>query len=467
MEYLTLTNENITSMKKDEFNLITAPTGNGKTTAIIRDLGAFCAANNKTILYLVPRKSLEEKLNYKYHYIKDKLIKFRTYQWLGEYLNHTFTEHYDFVIFDECHTLLTSACFDFNCYKLMNYMNKTTNITFVGLTATPDPLEFMLKWGYMKKKINPIDVETYDNSTKGEIYLVRNKEDLLKVHKKALDDGYKVINFKNDVYTMNEFKEEEYEDYKCASIISKSNELALQYKSFENDAAYNSIIENEVMTVDHLTTTTVLELGVSIKQTHNFLISFEGNYMPYTIEQAKSRIRATDENLNVDMVFLIKTKYSPKLKCDDISVNMNKQLKDNDLAYLSLAYQFNFYNNQFYFDSTQAVFYELMLSRMYPNKEIIVLESWNLYDVQSVIEEEYLLGMDSVDLLPDEIEKFKEQLKALKLDKKNPNRKVGKKRLNDYLLENNIPYVITNGKPYIDPVTKKRESTWIIMRLVA
>ena len=104
---------------------------------------------------------------------------------------------------------------------------------------------------------------------------------------------------------------------------------------------------------------------------------------------------------------------------------------------------------------------------MYPNKEIIVLESWNLYDVQSVIEEEYLLGMDSVDLLPDEIEKYKEQLKALKLDKKNPNRKVGKKRLNDYLLENNIPYLITNGKPYIDPVTKKRESTWIIMRLVA
>lgn len=452
MKYLQL-KECIKDFKQNEFNLITAPTGNGKTTAIVRDLGSYCAEHGKSILYLVPRKSLEEKLNYKYHYIDDNLIKFRTFQWLGEYLNHTFKEHYDYIVFDECHTLLTSAYFDENCSKLIKYMNITHDVTFVGLTATPDPLKFLNQWGTIKK-LNPIDVETYDNSTKGKIYLVHNKEDLLKLHKKKLDEGYKVINFKNDVYTMNEF-EETYEGYNCASIVSKSNEVALQYKSFENDAAYNSMIQNEVMTVDHLTTTTVMELGVSIKQTHDFLISFEGNYMPYTIEQAKSRIRATDPELSVDMVFMIKTKYSPKLKIEDLTIKMNKKI-DDPVAHLSLAYQFDFYSNQLYFNYSQELFYEQMLRDMYPNKEIVTLESWDLYDLQGLIEEEYLFGCTSVELNPAEIIRFKEQLKELKLDKKNPNRIVGLSRLNKHFIEMNLPYKITSKY-------KKHEGTyWII-----
>lgn len=500
MKYLTLTNENITSMKKDEFNLIEAPTGNGKTTAVICDLGGYCETNNKTMLYLVPRKSLEEKLLFEYGNIDT--ITFHTYQYVGKRLEHNnFDDVYNYIIFDEVHTLLTNSTYDFSCYKLVNYINNTSNdkTTFLGMTATADPVYCLQDNKQLKKEINKLNVKTYDNSTKGKIYLVHNKENLLKAQKKAIDDGYKVINFTNDTLSLNDFKDA-YNGYKCASLLSKLNRNALLYKSFENDEAYNSIIENEQMNVDHLTTTTILELGVSIKQTSNFLISFEGNYMPHTIEQAKSRIRASNNNMKVDMLFQIKNKYSSYLKVDSLSKQVNefgrmynkygcfeeilknnpadkevglgeeyeRNKKDNyerfnPVAYVYLRYQLEFYEKQYSFQYSQEIFYIEMLQKMYPDKEIVVLESWNLYDLESLLES-YLEGAEEVTLLPSDIEILKVELIELHLDKSHPYRKVGKNKLNDYLAQNYMPYIIENGKPYPNPETKKRESTWIIKR---
>lgn len=457
MKYLQITAANIQQMKQDEFNLIVADTGSGKTTAIVRDLVAYCEANKKKILYLVPLKSLEEKLLHEYD--NTDTINFHTYQWLGTYFDYNYAEKYDYIVFDECHTLLTNANFDANCYKLMKYINNKKDVTFVGLTATPQPLYFMRERGYLHKEINKIDVESCNHATNGKIYLVHNKEDLFKVHEKALNEGYKVISFTNDTATMNDFSHD-HTDFSCACITSKDNENAKMYNTPENKYTRKMLVQNETMTVDHLTTTTALELGISIKQDTNFLISFESNYMPHTIEQAKSRVRATDENLKVDMVFQIKTKYSPIKKIEKIQREMNEHNdiddeKHNSLAFQALIYQHEFYENQLTSDFSQEILYIAMLEKMYPDKEIIVLESWDLFDVSELIEE--YMYQDVAEITPDELPIFREQLKEMKLDKKNPNRAVGLSRFKKYLQENELPYEVASK-------TSRKGTKWIITR---
>lgn len=496
MKYLTLTNENITSMKKDKFNLIAAPTGNGKTTAVIRDLGGHCEENNKTMLYLVPRKSLEEQLIFDYGSAEH--ITFKTYQYIGKKLKYNnFSEHYDYIIFDEAHTLITNSTYDFSCYKLVNYINSCTDSIILGMTATPKPLFYLAFTGLLKKEINPLDVETYNNSMLGKIYLVHNKEDFYKAQRKALENNSKVFNLTNDVFSFDEFRNA-HKGYKCATILSKSNKYSLLCKGFENDTAYKEIIENKHMNVDALSTTTVLELGVSIRANSNFLVSFDGNFMPHTIEQLKSRIRANpDNNFKLDMLFQIKNNYSPYLKLSSLSDEINECYKMyqeygcfeeilkhnpadkeeglgeeyeknkknnyerfNPVAYSYLRYQIEFYENQYTFQYSQEIFYIDMLQKMYPSTEIVVLESADLYDLESLLED--FLGFDDeVMLYNSQIKDLKDELSALKLDKKNPNRKIGLKRLNDYLKDKSMPYIVETTRKTING---EKETVWIIKR---
>lgn len=475
MAFINLTN-NIKQFKEDKFNLITAPTGNGKTTAIVRDLGIYCKQHNKSILYLVPRASLKEQLEYDYHDIDEKLIKFRTFQWLGTYMNHGFYEHYDYIVIDEAHSLLTNATYDFSCYKIINYINRTKNTTFIALSATPAPIIYMLENNSLQKPLNEeLNAQTYDNSTVGDIYLVRNQEDLFKMHEKDLKKGYKVLNFTNDTDNLDAFKRA-YKGWECACILSKWNDKARKYSQGYNKAAYLGIIEQRKIICDHVTTTTVFEVGVSIEQESNFLVSFEGNYMPYTIEQCKSRIRKVG-NIKVDMVFQIKNKKSSYQKITDCNEKLeefekmykqygtfeNILLNDkentapedsyerfNHVARLCHMYNLEFFSKQYYSES-QEQFYVDMLQEMYPNKRITMLESKDLFDLPALLETYMQEGIGIIAV--DEIPAFREQLKGLKLDKKNPNRAIGLSNLKKHLLESNLPYEVTadykGGKKWI------------------
>lgn len=480
MNYLQLTNDDITNMKQNEFNLIIARTGSGKTTAIIRDLGAYCEANNKSMLYLVPRKSLEEQLKYQYHDISDKVIQFHTYQWLGTYFKHGFDKHYDYIILDECHTLLTNSTYDFSCYKIIEYINATTDVFFVGLTATPQPFYYLINQNHFKKALNSdLKIQTYDNSTAGDIYLVRNKANLFKMHDKALQKDYKVISFTNATDDLNAFKKA-YKGYKCACILSKYNENAKKYTTRYDKDTYIEIVEKSTISVQHVTTTTVFEFGVSIKQDDNFLVSFEGNYMPHTIEQCKSRIRATDSN-SVDMLFQIKTKKSAHKKlveCTEklaefhdmyrkymffkVILTQQSQAEDdnyerfNPVARSFYEYQLSFYKRQYAAES-QEQFYVDMLKEMYPNKRIVVLENKDIFDVAALIEK-YMIN-DIAALEKDDLKAFKEELKCLKLDKKNPNRNVGLSNFKKYLVESELPFEITSK-------STKNGTKWIIFKKI-
>lgn len=498
MKYLTLTNENIISMKKDEFNLIEAPTGNGKTTAVIRDLGGYCEEHTKTMLYLVPRTTLKEQLEYKYGAAKH--ITFKTYQNIGTKIkNNNFTEHYDYIILDEAHMLLTASYYDFSCYKLVNYINAATESIIVGLTATPDPLHYLIKKGLLNKKINPLDVETYDNSHYlNKIYLVRNKANFVKVQKKALESHYKLFNLTYNIFSHEKFKKL-FSGYKCATFLAKGNKFSFYFQKEKDDEVLKSIIEHEHMPVDAISTTSVLELGVSIQADSDFLVSFKDSFMPHVIEQFKSRIRFKDDKHKLDMLFQIKNKrsafekykslhekieessdmykeyktfeeilkHNPSDKEEGLGIEYELNKEDNyerfnHVANAYLEYELEYYLDFYSFDSAEEFYYHT-LSKMYPNTKIEVIESADLYDLESLLES-YLEGAEEVTLLPADIEILKVELIELHLDKSHPYRKVGKKRLNDYLVENYMPYTVENGKPYINPETKKRESTWIIKR---
>lgn len=476
MEFIKLTDKNIKQLKEDKLNLIVAGTGNGKTTAIVRDLGAYCEANNKTILYLVPRTSLREQLQYDYHDIDEKLIKFRTFQWLGTYMNYDFNEHYDYIVIDEAHCLLTNSNYDWSCYKIIDYINRTKDTTFIALTATPAPIFYMQQANCLQKSFNDeLKVQTYDNSTQGNIYLVRNQADLYKLHEKALNEGCKVFNFTNDTENLDAFKKA-HKGWKCACLLSEKNGNARHYKQRINSTAYTGIIEQRKVVVDHVTTTTIFEVGVSIEQENDFLVSFEGNYLPCTIEQCKSRIRNMGNN-TVDMVFQIKNKNSSLNKINDCKEkikehdNMYKLYgtfenillheptdtppdesyeRYNHVARVCHMYNLAFYSKQ-YESEAQEQFYVDILQAMYPNKKIIVLESKDLFDLPALLET-YMNG-DTGIIAAEDIPAFREQLKGLRLDKKNPNRAIGLSNLKKHLAASNLPYEVAadykGGKKWI------------------
>ena len=56
-----------------------------------------------------------------------------------------------------------------------------------------------------------------------------------------------------------------------------------------------------------------------------------------------------------------------------------------------------------------------------------------------------LNGSNKVQLLKQQ-DKIKEDLKILKLDKKNPNNPVGLKQIKDYIEDNNLPYNIVSKR---------------------
>lgn len=85
----------------------------------------------------------------------------------------------------------------------------------------------------------------------------------------------------------------------------------------------------------------------------------------------------------------------------------------------------------------------------------------NSFNIESYLEG-YLNGSNEVYLLKKEKEQIKNDLKALKLDKRQPNRKVGLDKIKDIIKDNNLPFEINNGRATIDG---KQQSVWILKRI--
>ncbi|WP_102691150.1 hypothetical protein [Rummeliibacillus pycnus] len=96
-----------------------------------------------------------------------------------------------------------------------------------------------------------------------------------------------------------------------------------------------------------------------------------------------------------------------------------------------------------------------------PPEAYLKANEHNSFNIESYLED-YLNGSNEVYLLKKEKEQIKNDLKDLKLDKRQPNRKVGLDKIKDIIKDNNLPFEINNGRATIDG---KQQSVWILKRI--
>lgn len=234
-----------------------AGTGSGKTYFILNVLAAYAAEYNKTILYLCNRKPLHQKLlSITAEHDNITVILYHTLQSLirkGECI-----EHFDYVISDECHFLLSDSTF--NEYTDLAYhylMNQKDNVTvFMSATA-----------GVFFNDLINQNIVSADH-----VYSVPKRYDYVK--KISFYDGRELTNIIDYIL-------EEHPNDKILVFVNSMNRLRTMYDTYGDTALYmcgksyqgnpdfsfcksNAII-NDAFSSRILFTTKTLDNGIDIK----------------------------------------------------------------------------------------------------------------------------------------------------------------------------------------------------------
>lgn len=158
-------------------------TGSGKTKFALEKIALSYLKDEKRVLYLVPRKILQEQIKADMMAIRTRYpmvtkaynenFKVWTYQYLEEFLlskkiplNNSYDKYVDLIICDEFHYFLTDSIFNRNTQLSYNFIFHQDNVLKLLLTATPH--------GIMDYIINDI-VESEDKK----LYNIIQKTDKL------------------------------------------------------------------------------------------------------------------------------------------------------------------------------------------------------------------------------------------------------------------------------------------------
>lgn len=261
-----LTREVIKSWKGENV-ILNGATGTGKTYFMENNLYKYATTHFKSILYLCNRTALYEDIKVDidiynlyditpmlYQTVQAKILK-------GEPI----MEHYDYIVCDEFHYVLTDAMF--NIYTDLVYkwiLNQTTS-TKIFMSGTGKSIFNKLKSdGIVKEEF--IYKIPYDYSYVTQTQIFNKNEDVYNIINDLLiNTKDKIIYFANsldnalDVYL--QFKK--YSHFRCSEHVkSDRREEALKY----NDTECIKVHSKELETFDNrlLITTKVLDNGINI-----------------------------------------------------------------------------------------------------------------------------------------------------------------------------------------------------------
>ncbi|MGE7772300.1 DEAD/DEAH box helicase family protein [Viridibacillus arvi] len=504
-EYVSnqFTDEFIEGLENTEINLIGAECGSGKTTAIMEKLVPYAAKNHKTVLYLCNRTTLRKQLLKEYAEGKtdkvlvkvDDNLTFGMYQRISAKIsydipvNELIESTFDYVVLDEFHSLYDNCDYDFKSYLFLKFLNEI-NSTIIALTGTPDNLDEMQ--GFLNKPIKPLREPDKTNNKIKNIYIVNNKDKFRQIQNRHLKKDYKILQLDANITSIKETKDY-FKNYHIAGLISQSNKNFEQYKNAEDEAIRQSIIEQEKMCCNVLATTKFMDVGINIKDRSNFLVCYNCTEIPNTYDQFRSRIRIEKESdFHVDLLFRVLTKKSMQLKMEKIKKEFNdykekiKKYKtfENMMKHNPAKFKIGFdkevddyerfnpvrmkfiktkynYLKKLYYSKNLIETYNQMLQKMYPKAVIRIVEYTDLFDTKIYLEG-WLNGSNKVKLKKDEKEQIKNDLKVLRLDKKNPNNPVGLDRIKNHLTDKNLPYSIERARSTIE---FQQQNVWILKKL--
>lgn len=282
-EIVTWENQNI---------LITAPTGAGKSYFIKNKLYDYAVANNKKILYLLPR--LDTVLQFRDEIQRGKktdVITIKSYQEIEKReLKKVETDlsNYDYIVVDECHYFLSDSKFNFCTDISFNAILQIQNITRVFITATSDKIRRYLT---EEQKIELKEYKVEGENHISTLYFYKDDSAVNELMQYAVHSRNKAIFFINDVRKAYRLYKK-YKDYAIFNCSRYNN----QYRKHRCDSEMSDLIKNERFEKLILITTSALEVGFNILDTDIHNIVIDGIDDIDSIIQCIGRKRAKNTN---------------------------------------------------------------------------------------------------------------------------------------------------------------------------
>lgn len=309
-EIVTWENQNI---------LITAPTGAGKSYFIKNKLYDYALANNKKILYLLPR--LDTVLQFRDEIQRDRktdVITIKSYQEIEKReLKKVETDlsNYDYIVVDECHYFLSDSKFNFCTDISFNAILQIQNITRVFITATSDKIRrYLTEEQQIELKEYKVEGENHIST----LYFYKDDSAVNELMQYAVHSRNKAIFFINDVQKAYRLYKK-YKDYAIFNCSRYNN----QYRKHRCNSEMSDLIKNERFEKLILITTSALEVGFNIIDTDIHNIVIDGIDEIDSIIQCIGRKRVKNPN---DTVAVYIKEYSTHSLTARVN-NMNRNIK--------------------------------------------------------------------------------------------------------------------------------------------
>ena len=260
-----VTDEEIKKWKVNDNIVINAGTGSGKSYFVLNKLVQHTRKNNERILLLVPRNSIMKQFE-KYLTLKDTHIEIKTYQWLEQRIlkNAELFLQYDYIVCDEAHYFVNESAFNITTHlSFKELLQLKTKRLF--LSATLGMLPMILK------ELNLTLVEYNLKQTTEHISEIRffgknndtRKEYYLNALSQALHHNEKCLVFVNDLNEAKELLAHFPED--AVLYYNKNNHIKLKSESLLTLEQQEYMFESELLPKPIVITTSIMEMGVTLK----------------------------------------------------------------------------------------------------------------------------------------------------------------------------------------------------------
>lgn len=489
-----LTEERISRLTNEYFYLLGGECGSGKTQAIMKNLFEYAKKENKQILYLCNRSSLEEQLKEEQMERVNEHMTIGMYQSITTFVGKNFCLPfhkmiYDYVVVDEAHLIFDSSDYDINPLLFVEYLN---NVSSIVLALTGTPKGFMKLKKYLKRDIEVLREVDKANYSIRNVYFTEDYNEFIEYKRKSLKGSFKNLELTNTVGKFKSFKEQN-NHVQAANIASKHRkDFDILMNSYDKEVR-SGIIKSQKMICEALIATTAMEVGVNIKAQENYLVSFNSLPMPSTIVQFASRVRvARDDPFYVDLIFYLE-KPSKKI------INfMKERLRKINRFYKSYEdyengiKQYNWalgekdffmgivdcrefnpitkecleekivYYEKFYESKNPSLDYENLLTKLFPNANIIDLE-------RSRVEEflnEIMHGKETLNFYDEEDKiSLRKMLKELGIKSKAKSNIPSINLINKFFKDHRVKFELLQGKSRLNG-EKNQKRYWKLVRHV-
>lgn len=334
----------IMKWNKKDIILIKAPTGSGKTYFIKNKLIPDIKGN---ILYLCHRVALKRQFKkdlFDFYDIPipvtnielDKAeqienVTVKSYQSLSEMLNidkEINFDCYDYVVCDECHSLLDEAEFNNKIAYVANYLiNKDMNICKIFITATPDLIERYIELAF-KKQQNAVWGNNYNKLYK---YTCNKNYDYITANAyKKINDIIEIIKTDESNNKWLVFVANKKDGYSILEGLKGIKTAAFLTKDNKQNKEYESIVNKSKFKADVLIATKVLDAGINIEdeQVKNIVIdAWDKN--TFLQELGRVRVDKTKQNINLYIKDKGKKNFDMKLKTMQKTLEQISLFKEN------------------------------------------------------------------------------------------------------------------------------------------